>query len=108
METHGGTSRYLNLTLGCKTCRLLAKQIGSARANGGYYRSRGWSLKRTHVEVRGRRANVDVRVNSAPTTFKMTATGPVQHYSGGPLSFRLSLSWIRSGWRVTHVLQLAA
>jgi hypothetical protein len=107
MEMRGDTERYLALTHGCRTCRLLAHQIASARANGGFYKSRGWLLKRLGVEVSGESGGANLDVISASTRFKTSAEAPIQHYSGGPLSFRLDLRRIGGQWRVTNVLQVA-
>ena len=92
MEAHGGTSDYLALTIGCKPCESLATQIREARHAGGFYRSKGWSLREIQPEVHGGRGTVDVSVSSAPTTYRTAAHAPVQHYTGGWTVLRLTQS----------------
>jgi hypothetical protein len=107
MEMHGSTSAYLALTRDCEPCRSLAAQIKGARSDGGFYRSKGWTITAMDPAVVGRSGSVDVSVRSAPTAFKMTSRAAVQHYSGGAFTFRLAIRWTNTGWKVTGVTQVA-
>lgn len=107
MEMRGSTKEYLALTSDCKPCRSLARQIGSARREGGFYRSRGWSIESMQVHVPRNVGRVNVAVKSAPTSFKTSADASVQHYSGGDFTFRIAIRRSGSTWEVTNVAQVA-
>jgi hypothetical protein len=107
MEMRGGTSNYLHLTSGCHPCRGLAKQIDDARSRGGFYRSKGWSIKRITNDVTGSSGSLDVSVTSAPTSFRRSDTAQIQHYTGGDFTFRIGIRWMGTDWRVTSVAQVA-
>lgn len=107
MEMHGSTHAYLALTRGCDPCRSLAAQIASARSNGGFYRSKGWSITSIEPAVVGKSGSVDVAVQSAPTSFKTSSEAPTQHYIGGAFTFRLAVRRTETGWKVTNVTQVA-
>lgn len=108
MEARGGTQDYLALTMTCKPCHSLAKQIEMARSNGGFYRSRGWTIRNVTADVTRRSGTVDVAVTSAPTSFQTSAGEPVRHYSGGDFTFRVAIRMSGSVWKVTNVVQVAA
>jgi hypothetical protein len=108
MEMRGSTKEYLALTSGCKPCRSLATQIDSARREGGFYRSRGWSIESMQSRVPRNVGRVDIAVKSAPTSFKTSADASVQHYSGGDFTFRIAIRRNGSTWEVTNVAQVAA
>jgi hypothetical protein len=107
MESRGFTMAYLDLTHGCKPCTALASQIDAARRHGGFYRSKGWAIKGITTRPTESGAASDLVVESAPTTFRMSANGPIRHYSGGRFTFHITLASFDSRWAVTNVVQVA-
>ena len=107
MERGGGTKEYLAMTDNCRPCRDLAKQIDEARSSGGFYRSRGWTIRSIHSDVAGGSGSIDLSVTSAPTDFRTSARAQTHHYTGGRFTFRISLRRSSTEWRVTNVAQVA-
>ena len=106
MEARGGTSRFLRLTSQCTTCVAVADQISDARSAGGYFRSRGWRIRRLAVS-RGKKVTAALTVVSAPTSYQPTGHAGVQHYAGGLLAFRIGLIRNAGRWLVTELVEVA-
>jgi hypothetical protein len=108
MESGGSTTAYLSMTSNCMPCSALAHQISEARNNGGFYKSRGWTIKSITAVHRAGSSTVDVVVDSAPTSFRKSETAAVSHYSGGRFTFRIISKRLGESWKVTNVAQVGA
>jgi hypothetical protein len=104
MENTGKASSYLRLSSKCTACRQLAGDVRRYYAAGGYVRWGGWKILSI---ASGGGSTYEVKVNSAPTSYRTSAAAPTQHLSGGPATHQLTVRRIGGDWQVIAKAQLA-
>jgi hypothetical protein len=108
MENTGKTRAYMAISRSCTACRQLADDISGFYSAGGFARWGGWtilSLDRSGAQDGS--LVYAVKVDSAPTTFKRSANGHVQHLPGGPATHQLTVKVVHGSWQVLTKAQLA-
>jgi hypothetical protein len=109
MENTGKTNAYLSISDDCKACRQLAADIARYYSAGGSVRWGGWDILSIEADgtVGKHRAYV-VEVESAPTTYRVSASSPERHLPGGRSTHQLTLERVDGQWHMLVKAQLAA
>ena len=106
MENTGDTAEYRKLSSECKACTDLAEIIEGWYEAGGYVRWDGWKV--LGIRPRGGSATeLAVRVRSAPTEYKESATGEVKSFPGGPGAHLVVLEQRSASWVVVDKAEIA-
>ena len=108
MENTGETTAYLSMSRQCRSCRQLAGDIQAFYRAGGFARWAGWGI--VSIKFSGSHGNKSVyvaKVNSAPTTYRESATSPIKHLAGGPAMHQLVLESHGDSWLVVQKAQIA-
>jgi hypothetical protein len=108
MENTGKTRAYLALSQRCRACRQLAADISRFYAAGGFARWGGWDIVSISRDgPTGSSVSYDVKVNSRPTTYRESSTGPIEHLPGGVAMHQLTLRSVAESWHVIEKAQLS-
>lgn len=106
MQNSGEIEDYMAVSRGCAPCKQVAERVAAAFEAGGFVRTRGITvLSVTDRSGGGSQPVLDVRVDSAPTQIKETASGPVQRLPGGKVIYRFRLSKSMP-WRLVMLTQV--
>jgi len=109
MENTGQVREYLMLTRPCAGCQDLARQIEGYYRAGGYVHWDGWSIRSIRpYRSDKRQASYQVSVVSAPTRYRESDDGPIEHLRGGPATEIVSIRRSSGSWVVTGRAKLAA
>ena len=101
MENTGGITSYVALTKLCRACLELAQQIKGFYDAGGYVHWDGWTIKRiARYHTGGDSWAYKVFIDSAPTSYRESATAPVKHLEGGPATEIIRLDRTGNAWVV--------
>lgn len=107
MENTGEVDDYLAISGGCESCVSLAQAIEEYYEAGGYVKWGGWDIK--SIKPWGKAKNhYELKVDSAPTEYKESESGPVKTLEGGPSAQLLRIKRVGGGWRVIEKSQLSS
>ncbi|MBO0844254.1 MAG: hypothetical protein J2P22_02410 [Nocardioides sp.] len=105
IQKTGDTSRFREMSKGCRGCLKLANLVDRIYSAGGFITTEGWRITRISASDSG---SYDLFVNAAATTFAEKEGGQVHHLPSGPAHFQLRLKRNGSTWNVTYLVQIAA
>jgi len=101
MENSGDTADYIVLAKSCRPCLDLAHQVEGFYKAGGFVHWGGWTIQRISAYPNGGGAKAfKVTVNSAPTTYKESASASTKRLHGGPATEVLRLRGSGNSWVV--------
>lgn len=106
MENTGKTAEYLALSQGCGPCRKLASQVSGYYGAGGFVRWGGWRIRSIKPYPGQPKPLFAVHSVSRPTKYRRAAGSPIEHFSGGSITYVLSLKRDNQGWIVTNKSEL--
>jgi hypothetical protein len=103
MENTGKTGAYSRLIDHCQACECLIADVRRFYAMGGYIRWKGLVVNSVAVNTRldSGRVVYEVKTDSAPTTYRESANGPVKTLKGGVTKELVTLERSRGHYRVT-------
>jgi hypothetical protein len=106
MENTGETSEYLMLSRGCEPCRKLAGQVSGYYGEGGFVHWGGWEILsiKSYPDQPG--SSFAVHSNSSPTRYRRSSGSPLEHFSGGSITYVLALKKTDGSWVVTNKSEL--
>jgi len=110
MMKNGKTDAFLALTSDCAYCVDFSGRVSKMYAEGGYIRTRGWTIVSIQSPVMQSDGDVSVRfvINSAPTDYKESRSGAVQRFDGGTgLKKRATLTRVAGQWRVDYLAEVS-
>ena len=105
MQNTGDTEEFLAVSQGCESCEDAARLIDQFYAAGGFVETDG----RTVLGIRTVQRNrvYEVRVRSAPTRYKETASSPLKSFPGGFTTYRVTLQQRGDQWILTDELEVS-
>ena len=107
MQNTGETDAFLEASNGCRACKKVAALVESFYKAGGFVRTRGWRPVGFQCEHTGKRVSCDVRMTSAPTTYKRSSDARIQHLEGGRFLEIFELTKPEQGWNVSLIAERA-
>jgi hypothetical protein len=108
MENTGRTGGYLSISSDCKACRELAADVHRYYSAGGSIHWGGWHISSIEPDGTNGTAHVFVlKVQSAPTSYRVSATSPMKHLPGGPSTHQLTIRQVDGEWHMLVKAQVA-
>jgi hypothetical protein len=106
MENTGETAEYLMLSRGCEPCRRLSSQVSGYYRDGGFVHWGGWEILsiKSYPDQPG--YSFAVHSNSSPTRYRRSSGSPLEHFSGGSITYVLALKRSENSWVVTNKSEL--
>lgn len=107
MQNTGDATEYRALSRPCSACQDFADLIEGFYARGGYVKTQGWkvlSLEQVPASTR-RRTTYIVTVDSRPTTYKQSESGPIERLPGEKTAYRVSLRAASMTWLITDLIE---
>jgi hypothetical protein len=107
MQNSGQTGQYLAMSRGCQACEVLAHTVARYYRAGGFIRWGGWDIRSIKkYPPHGNGAAFSVHSVSAPTTYRVSSDGPIQHLSGGSITYVIRLEPHSGSFHVAAKAQL--
>lgn len=108
MENTGEIGNYMAISGQCNACRQLAREVKTYYAAGGYIHWSGWKvLSITSSGSHDGSLVFVVKVDSGPTRYRESSTGPIHHLNGGPSTHQLAIRRVHGEWHVLEKAQLS-
>jgi hypothetical protein len=107
MQNTGDTSKFRQMSHGCDGCDAVADRVDSIYEAGGNVHTNGWTrLDVIQSSQDGKKLTLDLKVDSAPTTYVPSKGAAPRHLDGGHEHFQVQLKPITHSWRVTQFVQV--
>lgn len=88
----------------CVTCENFIEMTNDIYANGGFVKSRGWTIESISEPVRSADSTlVAVNVLQSPQEIRRGADSEVENFEGGNIDLAFTLRWRRGAWTVQAV-----
>jgi len=110
MMADGKTTEFLTLSSRCDYCSGLADGVSTVYDNGGYIKTRGWTIVSMKPPVKLGDGDVSVRfaVDSAPTSYRESKGSKLKSYEGATgLEKRVSLRKVAGHWRIDYLAEVS-
>lgn len=90
---------------GCISCAAFAERIEAIRADGGFYRTPGWTVLQVAAAnaMPGSRAEIALRILQGQETFKESASAEVERHPVSRASYSAQLLWSQGEWRMMEL-----
>jgi hypothetical protein len=107
MQNTGDAAEYRTLSRPCSACQDFADLVEGFYKRGGFVKTLGWkvlALKSVPGSTR-RTPTYLVTVDSRPTTYKESKSGPTKRLPGEQTAYRVSLRAVSTSWLVTDLIE---
>lgn len=109
MLNTGDSSGYRAISTDCSECQGIADRVDAIYDNGGYIKTRGWTVEDTKRQgpASNEELQLVVRTFAQPTRYQEKAGGPKKRYAGGPITYRVAIKRTTEGWQLASVTELS-
>jgi hypothetical protein len=110
MQNTGDGAEYREMSAKCQNCLDYADYIEKIWADGGYVKTKGWTIINARTSKPTTQGSIDVTltIEAPPTEYKESADSPVLHHTGGTADYIVTVKQVDGSFSVLTFAQVAA